>query len=152
LYFPVYGWQVYVETLLDNSVYRVLLSPCHAVTLSSRWNWDPPPPLPQASVPLGTGGGGGGAYTLNSLHLRGWGSPNSDDWRESLVLCLLCAYSISEDSLSPPTPPPPSTSVLDNSQPSFDSFGNFLRRLAIHIGLYTVKKGSRVSRLQPECH
>jgi hypothetical protein len=24
------------------------------------------------------------------LRVRGWGSPNSDDWKESLVLCLLC--------------------------------------------------------------
>jgi hypothetical protein len=27
-----------------------------------------------------------------SLRERGWGSPNSDDWRKSLALCLLCAY------------------------------------------------------------
>ncbi len=47
------------------------LSPC--------WNWDPPP-LPQAIVlPPGV-------YTR--LRVRGWGSPNSDDWRECLVLCL----------------------------------------------------------------
>jgi hypothetical protein len=25
------------------------------------------------------------------LRVRGWGSPNSDDWRKSLALCLLCA-------------------------------------------------------------
>ncbi len=24
------------------------------------------------------------------MRLRGWGSPNSDDWRKSLSLCLLC--------------------------------------------------------------
>jgi hypothetical protein len=24
------------------------------------------------------------------LRVRGWGSPNSDDWRKSLSLCLLC--------------------------------------------------------------
>ncbi len=24
------------------------------------------------------------------LRMRGWGSPNSDDWRKSLALCLLC--------------------------------------------------------------
>jgi hypothetical protein len=120
------GWQVNVQTLSDNSVYKVLLSPCHTVTLSSRWKWDPPPPRPQASVSLGTRGGG--------LHLRGWGSPNSDDWRESFVLCLLCAYSISLY----PTFQRPS---VDKSQPSSDSFGNFLRRLAIHIGLYTISYG-----------
>jgi hypothetical protein len=25
------------------------------------------------------------------LRLRGWGSPNSDDWRKNIALCLLCA-------------------------------------------------------------
>jgi hypothetical protein len=33
-------------------------------------------------------GGGGGVHTR--LRVRVWGSPNSDDWRESLALCLLC--------------------------------------------------------------
>jgi hypothetical protein len=28
------------------------------------------------------------------LRVRGWGGPNSDDWRKSLVLCLLCVLSI----------------------------------------------------------
>jgi hypothetical protein len=31
------------------------------------------------------------------LRVRGWGSPNSDDWRESFVLCLLCAISQSSE-------------------------------------------------------
>jgi hypothetical protein len=37
------------------------------------------------------------------LRVRGWGSPNSDDWRESLVLCLLCGIfrlTVGEDLLS----------------------------------------------------
>jgi hypothetical protein len=25
------------------------------------------------------------------LQVRGWGSPNTDDWRKSLALCLLCS-------------------------------------------------------------
>ncbi len=33
--------------------------------------------------------------------LRGWGSPNSDDWRKSLALCLLCAVHLL---VSNPTP------------------------------------------------
>jgi hypothetical protein len=33
--------------------------------------------------------GGGGTF---ALRVRGWGSPNSDDFRKSLALCLLCAY------------------------------------------------------------
>ncbi len=31
----------------------------------------------------------GGAHTRKRV--RGWGSPNSNDWRKSLALCLLCA-------------------------------------------------------------
>jgi hypothetical protein len=49
----------------------------------------PPPPLPKASVaPLGTKGGGG--QHLLSWEGQGARVPNSDDWRESLALCLLC--------------------------------------------------------------
>ncbi len=44
-------------------------------------NWDPPPPLPQASVP-----------PESRLRVRGWGSPNLDDWGKSLSLCLLCVH------------------------------------------------------------
>jgi hypothetical protein len=36
------------------------------------------------SSELGPGGGGG--HTC--LRVRGWGNPNSDDWRNSLALCL----------------------------------------------------------------
>jgi hypothetical protein len=28
------------------------------------------------------------------LQVRGWGSPNSDDWRKSLAFCLLCAVTL----------------------------------------------------------
>ncbi len=48
-------------------------------SMSPRRKWDLPPPLPQASVPL-------------PLPVRGWGSPNSNDWRKSLTLCLLCGW------------------------------------------------------------
>ncbi len=41
----------------------------------------PPPPEPK-----------GRGHTR--LRLRGWGSPNSDDWRKSLAVCLLCAANI----------------------------------------------------------
>jgi hypothetical protein len=44
-----------------------------------------PPTLSPASVPLPPEPKGGGD-TLSC----GWGSPNSDDWRKSLSLCLLC--------------------------------------------------------------
>ncbi len=44
---------------------------------------------PEPSPPDQRGGGG----TVNRLQLKGWGSPNSDDWRKSLALCLLCALS-----------------------------------------------------------
>ncbi len=35
---------------------------------------------------------GGGGHTR--LRVRGWGSPNFDDWRKSLALCLLCDLSL----------------------------------------------------------
>ncbi len=38
----------------------------------------PPPPL------------GSGREGHTRLRVSGWGSPNSDDWRKSLALCLLC--------------------------------------------------------------
>ncbi len=60
--------------------------------LSPRWNWDTPPPLPQARVyppfpPYQKGG-------TRSPGVRGRGSPNSDDWRKSLALCLLCGLRV----------------------------------------------------------
>jgi hypothetical protein len=59
--------------------------------LSPRRNWDPPPPLPQASV---SPGNPRGEHTR--LRVRGWGSPNSEDWRKSLILCLLCDLEITK--------------------------------------------------------
>jgi hypothetical protein len=59
--------------------------------MSPRRNWDSPnPSLAMQRVcpfPQNRGVGGG----LTRLRVRGWGSPNSDDWRKSLALCLLCA-------------------------------------------------------------
>jgi hypothetical protein len=63
----------------DHRVYRV------PGFLSSRPNWVPPLPHPQASVaspPLGPRG------EKNSLAGKG-GGPKSDDWTESLALCIL---------------------------------------------------------------
>jgi hypothetical protein len=41
-----------------------------------------PPPLPQASVPLPLPGPKGGGVHPR-LRVRGWGSPNSDDWEKA---------------------------------------------------------------------
>jgi hypothetical protein len=46
----------------------------------------PNPSLAVASVPLTPEPGGG----TTCQGVRGWGSPNSDDWRKSLAFCLLC--------------------------------------------------------------
>jgi hypothetical protein len=53
--------------------------------LSPRSNWDPRPPFPQANVyPPGT-------KRLGDQRGRGrLGGPKSDDWRNSLALCLRC--------------------------------------------------------------
>ncbi len=49
------------------------------------------PLLPQASVSLPRNQRGG----AHSPAVRGWERPNSDDWRKSLALCLLCAFTLS---------------------------------------------------------
>ncbi len=51
-------------------------------------NWDSPNPslASECAPPPRTGGG------HTRLRVRGWGSPNSDDLRKSLALCLLCAF------------------------------------------------------------
>jgi hypothetical protein len=60
--------------------------------LSSRPTWDLLAPLPQASVsppePKGEA-------THSPAGKRGWGSPNSDDWRKILALCVLCGVRLS---------------------------------------------------------
>jgi hypothetical protein len=38
----------------------------------------------------------GGGQTR--LRVRGWGRPNSNDWRKSLALCLLCGLTLPERS------------------------------------------------------
>ncbi len=48
----------------------------------------PPPPSPASACAPPPGTKGWGGHTR--LRVRGWGSPNSDDWRKSLALCLLC--------------------------------------------------------------
>jgi hypothetical protein len=80
--------------------------------MSLRRSWDSPSPSPAsecAPPPFGPGGGtlacGRGVGWVprcalpppdqrvgghTRLRLKGWGRPNSDDWRKSLALCLLC--------------------------------------------------------------
>jgi hypothetical protein len=53
----------------------------------------PPPPSPASEcVPPGTNG-----REHTRLRVRG-GGPNSDDWRKSLALCLLCVGSLAMNS------------------------------------------------------
>jgi hypothetical protein len=56
--------------------------------MSPRRNWDSPTPLAASECALPPGQKGGGH---TRLRLKGWGSPNSDDWRKSVALYLLCA-------------------------------------------------------------
>jgi hypothetical protein len=56
-----------------------------------------PPPFSPASVPLPPEPKGEGGHTR--LRVRGWGSPNSDDWRKGLALCLLCALTPANEPL-----------------------------------------------------
>ncbi len=59
----------------------------HSVCLFVRIG-TPPPPLPQRVCP--SPGTKGGEVLHTRLRVRGRGSPNSNDWRKSLALCLLC--------------------------------------------------------------
>ncbi len=60
--------------------------------MSPRRNETLPTPHPQANVPLPPEPGEGGGHTR--LRVRGLVSPNSDDWRKGLALCLL--WSVTE--------------------------------------------------------
>ncbi len=80
---PITDFKCCVHKVL---IYKEHHSVCPLVGIGT-----PPTPFPQASVPSPpptpdqrVGGGG------TRLRLRRWGSPNSDDWRKSLALCLLC--------------------------------------------------------------
>jgi hypothetical protein len=65
--------------------------------MSPRQNWDSPNPslASECGPPPRTGGGG-----HTRLRVRGWGSHNSDDWRKSLTLCLLCDSYIQKNYLA----------------------------------------------------
>ncbi len=65
------------------SIYLEYHSECPLVGIGT-----PPPPLTQATEPSPRNQNGGGGHTR--LRVRRWGSPNSDDWRKILALCLLC--------------------------------------------------------------
>ncbi len=56
--------------------------------MSLRRNWDSPnSSLASECAPPPRTVGGGGGHTRQGV--RGWGSPNSDDWRKSLALPAL---------------------------------------------------------------
>ncbi len=80
---------------------------------------DLPLPLPQASVLLPPEPKRG----HTRLRVRGWGCPNSNDWRKSLALCLLCAPT--QTHLGSPQ----LLSVYIHTAPSTDNFWVFQGRV-----------------------
>jgi hypothetical protein len=78
------GWWVSTTTLCPQRTYKEYHSVTYLVGTGTL-----PFPLTPASVPLPPEPKGGGH---TRVRVRGWGSSNSYDWRESLALCLLCAY------------------------------------------------------------
>ncbi len=71
----------------------VYIKEYHSECMSPRRNWDSPnPSLASECAPPPQNRGWGGH--THSLRVRGWGSHNSDDWRKSLALCLLCGYDL----------------------------------------------------------
>ncbi len=90
--------------------------------MSPRRNKDSPnPSLASECAPPPRPGGGG----HTRLQVRGWGSPNFDDWSKSLALCLLCARGSQRDAvyLGWPIPPsymsPNAGGVVAGSQPTW---------------------------------
>ncbi len=63
------------------------------VPSSELGNWDSPnPSLASECTPPPAPVAKGWGHTR--LRVRGWGSPNSDDWRKSLALCLFCVWGV----------------------------------------------------------
>jgi hypothetical protein len=84
------GYERYMGVYHKVRIHKEYHSVCTLVGIGTL-----PTPLSPASVPLPPEPGrGGGRYTR--LRVRGWGSPNSDDGRKSLALCLLCAVYVRE--------------------------------------------------------
>jgi hypothetical protein len=83
----IFGFSVYLSWISysygSQSTYIYIVPVCPLVGIGTL-----PPLLSPASVPLPPEPKGGGH---TRLRVRGWGSPNFDDWRKSLALCLLCA-------------------------------------------------------------
>ncbi len=73
-----------VSNTLYHKVRDIFLEYHSVCLLESSSEWDNPTPLPQASVSLPRKQKGG----LTRQRERGWGSPNSDDWRNSLCSVL----------------------------------------------------------------
>jgi hypothetical protein len=65
--------------------------------LSSRSNWHPPPSLLQASMPPPPPPGTTAEDTGSPAGERVGGGPNTNDWRKSLALFLLCKHKYRED-------------------------------------------------------
>ncbi len=88
--------------------------------MSPRRHWDSPI-LSLASECAPTPRTGGGCRWHIRLRVRGWGSPNSDDLRKGLALCLLCGCNVDwGDSPSSHYKQwdTPTTTSLSSSQPS----------------------------------
>jgi hypothetical protein len=71
------------------------------------------PPLPQACPSAGTKGVG-----HTRPRVRGWGSPNSDDWRKGLALCTLSNLWVSPTSVRQCSLFTVCTASLKNVRPS----------------------------------
>ncbi len=64
--------------------------------MSPRRNWDSPIPSLVCECAPSPRTKGWGGHTRQWA--RGWGSPNSDDWRKSLALCQLCGAGVQSPS------------------------------------------------------
>jgi hypothetical protein len=123
---------LYTYSLYKIRIYKEYHSVCPLVGIGTL-----PTPLSPARLPLPPRTGGVGV-TLDRLRVRGWGSPNSDDWRKSLAICLLCVcrglkippkYFFNISKYSPIAQP----SLLPNPGWNLDCFYNFISSLNVLI-------------------
>jgi hypothetical protein len=87
-FFNVSYWTALFERLVFSCKVQYLSTYIEHHSVCPLSELGPPNPSPPSECgPPRTKGWGGGH---NRLRLRGWRSPNSDDWRNCITLCLLC--------------------------------------------------------------
>ncbi len=98
--------------------------------MSPRLNWDSPNPSPASECALPP-----------SWTKGWWGSPNSDDCRKSLALCLLCTFSTHQEVHCHPQQTLRRFHRRSAYYSQLHSDGNFLRRIGLYPRIWCGDQG-----------